>query len=227
MSEELMDLLISECFERATYNRTKRTPKPAVHQRSTGFSEPFGRLLWLLRLTGARPVELRKAEAHNYRNGRLIYRWNATKGYKHKTSTKTQRDRIIFIPPEAWSYVDACVAKFPSGPIFRSLRGDEWSLQNCANKWRRWLLKRPKVVKYLKDHEIDPKEIRMYNFRHSAISSFLDNGGDIYAAAQIFGTGVKMIERRYGHPNIDRLEDQFRRFMPTTVPCSPSSASEA
>jgi hypothetical protein len=60
MSEELMDMLISECFEKATYNRKNRTDKPSVHLRNVGFTEQFGRRLWLLRSTGARPIELRK-----------------------------------------------------------------------------------------------------------------------------------------------------------------------
>ena len=72
MSEELMDLLIGECFERATYNRKTRTDKPAVHLKKVGFCEQFGRWLWMLRVTGARPVELRNAEAHNYQNGRFV-----------------------------------------------------------------------------------------------------------------------------------------------------------
>ena len=77
MSEELMDLLIGECFERATYNRKVRTDKPAVHLRKAGFCEQFGRWLWMLCVTGARPVELRNAEAYHYQNGRLLFRWNA------------------------------------------------------------------------------------------------------------------------------------------------------
>jgi integrase len=212
MSEELMDLLIGECFAKATYHRKKRTNKPAVHHRSVGFSEKFGKLLWLLRVTGARPIELRCAEAHNYQDGRLVFRWNATRGYVHKTAKKTQRDRIIFLAPEARAYVEKCVQQFPEGPIFRTLRGDPWKLQNCTNKWRRWLLKRPKVVAYLAEHDIDPGQVRMYNFRHSAISSFLDSGGDIYVASQLYGTSVKMIEKRYGHPNIERLQEQFLAF---------------
>jgi hypothetical protein len=55
MSEELMDLLIGECFAKATYHRKHRTDKPAVHLRSVGFCEPFGKLLSLLQITGPGP----------------------------------------------------------------------------------------------------------------------------------------------------------------------------
>lgn len=97
MSEELMDLLIGECFEKATYSRKNRTDTPGVHLKKTGFCEPFGKYMWLLRLTGARPGELRHAEAFNYENGRLVFRWNAQKGYIWKNAKKSQRDRIIFL----------------------------------------------------------------------------------------------------------------------------------
>jgi integrase len=212
MSEELMDLLIGECFAKATYHRKNRTDKPAVHHRKVGFCEPLGKYLWLLRITGARPGELRHAEAFNYENGRLVFRWNAQKGYIWKNAKKSQRDRIIFLPPEAQAYVEECIRKYPEGPIFRTLRGDPWSPQNVTQKWRQWLLRRPNVVAYMEDHGIDPKQMRCYNFRHSAISAFLDDGGDIYVASQLFGTSVKMIEKRYGHPNIARLQEQFMAF---------------
>jgi len=225
LSEGLMDVLISECFAKATYNRQKRTDTPSVHLRRSGFCEPFGKFLWLLRLTGARPIELRSAEAHNFQNGRLVFRWNAQKGYLHKTSEKTQRDRIIFLSPEAQSYVEACCKKHPDGVIFRTLRGDQWKQTNFTQKWRQWLLKRPKVVAYMTEHEIDPKEVRMYGFRHAAISKWLDDGGDIYVASQLFGTSVKMIEKRYGSPDIGRLHERYMAYAernPVPVPWSAS-----
>jgi hypothetical protein len=213
MSEGLMDVLIGACFEKATYQRTKKTDTPAIHHRTKGHCEPFGRFLWLLRLTGARPIELRSAEAHNYQDGRLLFRWNATQGYVHKTARKTQRDRIVFLTPEARAHVEGCIEKYPEGPIFRTHRTMPWIQPNCTESWKR-LMKRPTVAAYLTEHGIDGDALKMYNFRHTAISAFLDNGGDIYVASQLFGTSVKMIEKRYGHPNLGRLEEQFLRFMP-------------
>ena len=213
MSEELMDILIGECFARATYSRKKRTSMPKVHLRWCGFSEKFGKLLWLLRLTGARPGELRNAEAHNYQNGRLVFRWNATRGYIHKTARKTQRDRVIFLTPEAQAYTEECIKKYPEGPIYRTLRGDPWWLQNCANKWRRWLLRRPKVVDYLEQHGIDPDQVRMYNFRHSWACTYLDSTGDIFGGAMMMGTSVKMLQTRYFHMDEEKLHARYLQFM--------------
>jgi hypothetical protein len=224
MSDELMDLLIGECFEKATYNRTKRTDKPAVHLKTSGFTEKFGKFLWLLRLTGARPVELRNAEAHNYQNGRIVFRWNARRGYVHKTAAKTQRDRVIFLTPEAQAYTEECIKQFPEGPIYRTLRKAKWVQTNCTNKWRRWLLLRPKVVAFMEEHDIDPGQVRMYNFRHSWACNYLDRTGDIFGAAMMLGTSVKMLQTRYFHMDEEKLHARYLQFMaanenaPASVP---------
>lgn len=213
MADELMDLLIGECFEKATYNRTKRTGTPGVHLKKKGFCEEFGKYLWLLRLTGARPIELRMAEAHNYQNGRLVFRWNAAKGYRHKTAAKTQRDRVIFLTPEAQAYVEECIRKTPEGPFLRTLRGDPWSPQNVTQKWRHWLLKRPKVVAYMERHGIDPKQMRSYNFRHSWACNYLDRTGDVFGCALMMGTSVKMLQARYFHMDEEKLHTRYLEFM--------------
>lgn len=194
MSDELMDLLISEAY----VNKMR--------------SREWGDFLKFLRLTGARPGELRAAEAFNYEKGRLVFRWNTTKGYVHKTAKKTQRDRIIYLTPELQAHVEGLVAKKPTGPIFRTPRDTPWSPTSVGNKWR-WLVQRPKVVAHCKEHGIEPDGLKPYFFRHSFLSRWVDEGGDIYIAAQLCGTSVKMIEKRYGHPNVDRLHERYLAFM--------------
>ena len=198
MSDDLMDLLISEA------------------RKSKMRSQEFPDLLWLLRETGARPGEFRNAEAHNYEKGRLVFRWNATRGYVHKTARKTQRDRVIYLTPAAQQYVERQVLKHPTGPLFRTPRGAKWSLTSFSNKWG-WLLKRPRVISYCRDHGIDPKTLKMYNLRHTFLSRWIEDGGDIYIVAQLCGTSVKMVEKRYGHPNVDKLHARYLHFMATTA----------
>lgn len=193
MAPALMDLLIGE----AKANRHK----------STEFSD----LLWALRLTGARPGEIRNAEAHNYHVGKLIFRWNTTVGYVHKNAKKSQRDRIIFLTPELQTHIEGLVARYPTGPLFRTPRGKKWSLTSIANNWAR-LMKRPPIVAYCRKHDINPKSLKMYNFRHTLISDYLDATGDIYGIAQMCGTSVAMVSRRYGHPDVGKLHDAFLRY---------------
>jgi hypothetical protein len=194
MSDELMDLLISE----ARANKMK--------------SVEFADFLWALRLTGARPGELRHAEAHNYEPGRLRFRWNTRIGYVHKTAKTTQRDRVVFLTPDLREHVERLVKRYPAGPIFRTPRGAQWSLTSLCNKWQ-WLLKRPHVAEYCHARGIVPSTLKVYNFRHSWISDYLDATGDIFGAAQMCGTSVKMVQTRYGHPDVDKLHERYLAFM--------------
>jgi integrase len=194
MSDELMDLLIAE----ARKNKMR--------------SQEFADFLWALRLTGARPGELRHAKAFNYQKGRIVFRWNATRGYIHKTAKKTQRDRIIYLTPELQAYVEAQIRLRPDGYLFQTPRGTQWSPTSVGNKWR-WLMKRPRVIEYCEQHGIDPDSLKPYFFRHSFLSRWVEDGGDIYIVAQLCGTSVKMVEKRYGHPNVDKLHEKYLAFM--------------
>jgi integrase len=138
-----------------------------------------------------------------------VFRWNATKGYVHKTAKKTQRDRVIFLTPEAQAYTEECIKQFPEGPIYRTLRKAKWVQTNCTNKWRQWLLLRPKVVAYLEKHGIEPLNIRMYNFRHSFACNYLNRTGDIFACAMMMGTSVKLLQTRYFYMDVDKLHEKF------------------
>jgi integrase len=197
MSDELLDLMIAE----ADANKMR--------------SKEWGLFLRLLRHTGARPGELRAAEAFNYVNGKLIFRWNATKGYVWKNAKKSRRDRVIYIPPALREYVERQVREYPSGPIFRTPRGAAWSATSIGNKWQ-WLLKRPNVVAYCKAHGIELRELRPYNLRHTFISNYLDATGDYYGCAQICGTSIKMLETRYSHPDVDRIQERYLAFIGST-----------
>jgi integrase len=194
MAAELIDLMIAE--SRANKMR----------------SQEFADLLRVLRETGARPIELRRAEAFNYESGKLIYRWNATRGYVHKTAKKTQRDRVIFLTPWAQEYVEKLVAANPTGPIFRTPRGQPWSPTSLHNKWG-WILKRAAVVKWLEENGIGRRAIRIYNLRHTWACNYLDTTGDVFGCAMMMGTSVKMLQQRYFHMDMDKLLERYRSFM--------------
>lgn len=194
MPKELCDLLLSE----ARKNSMK--------------SQELADFLWILSETGARPIELREARAFNYSKGRLIYRWNAPEGYIHKTAAKTQRDRIICLSPAAQEYVEKLVKASPHGRIFRTPRGADWSTTNMHNKWTN-LLNRKAVKAYMDANGLTRRDLRIYNWRHTAITKWVDDGHDIFVASQVFGTSIKQITATYGHPDIDRIHEKYLAFM--------------
>ncbi|WP_168164528.1 hypothetical protein [Pirellula sp. SH-Sr6A] len=180
--------------------------------------------MWLLRITGAHSVELRNAEEFSYQNGRLVFRWNATKGYVHKTAKKTQRDRVMILTPEAPAYTETCIKKYPDGPIYRTDRGAKRVQTNCTKKRRGWLLKRPKVLTYIEQHGIDANQVKMYNFRHSFACNYLDRTGEIFSCVMMMGTSVKHPQTRYFHMDEDKLHEKFPRYHETLE--APALASE-
>ena len=142
-------------------------------------------------MTGARPIELRKTTAANYRQGRIIHSAKPGKGYRHKT-IRTKRDRVIYMPLEVVPEVEELVQKHPQGPIFLSPRGTPWTKANLHRTWKS-LQKQPNVAKYLEDHHIDPKSITPYCYRHSMASQWIDSGRSIHVLAELPGTSVAMV----------------------------------
>lgn len=205
MSKDLCDTLVAAAFA------------------SRGGKQNFGEFLTVLRETGCRPIELRRAEAWNVEAGKIRYRWNATAGYVHKTARKTQRDRVVFLNARCEELVEGLCRRHPTGPIFRTPRGKPWSASSLQSKWV-WLCVRPKVLevcsregvrtveKWHENAKHQVADLRMYNFRHTFISDYLDATQDIWTAARLCGTSVQMIESRYGHPDEDKVHAKLRAF---------------
>jgi integrase len=169
----------------------------------------FQRMLWL---TGCRPVEVRMATAGHCKAGKIVYPWNARKGeYRHKTA-KTKRDRVIHLPPELLGEVEALIAKYPTGPLFRTPRGLPWKGGNLSATWEH-VLNRKEVKAYLAEHNIDRATIIPYNYRHTFISDWIDQGRSIHVCARLTGTSVAMIEKVYGHPDDERMRDAYLTFL--------------
>ena len=160
----------------------------------------FGLVLRLLRATGARPGEIFHAECSHYSPeiGAIVYRANATEGYIWKNARKTGKDRVIFIPADLQAEVEALIAKRGKGYIFRTPRRKVWNNANVSETIRT-LRKRPEVNKWLADNDHSAKNVILYGFRHTYITSWLKAGKSINVVADLCGTSVKMIEKHYSH----------------------------
>lgn len=172
----------------------------------------FRDLLLALWRTGARPIEIARAEAHNVQGGeRIVYRWNARVGYRGKTAKKTRRDRVVYLTPDLQEMVAGLVARYPTGPLFRTATGREWRVGNLCWRWRK-LLDRPRVKAFCEGRKIDLATLKPYNFRHTFITDWVESGRSILVCAQLTGTSVAMIERRYGHPSDQHIMSEVRAF---------------
>lgn len=162
-------------------------------------SPPFALALRVLEATGARPSEVFDAQGFNLSAGRLIYRWNAKRGYIWKNAAKTKKDRVIYLPPSVRGEVEQLAARYGDGPLFRGERtGKPWAE---TSRYKRFgeLRDKPTVREWLVANGRAPETVIMYGFRHTYITDWLLAGLSIHSCARLCGTSVAIIERNYSH----------------------------
>lgn len=172
-------------------------------------------ILTVMRLTGCRPEEIEQAECQHYNpeTKRIVFRWNATEGYKHKQALRgKKKDRTIYLTDELAEMIEAKIVRRKTGRIFRSTYGKN---MNAVIRFKYWkiLKSKPAIVTYCKEKNIDIDKLVPYNLRHTFISEMLDKGISIKLLADMVGTSVQMIEEYYGYPDEDNLHDVYRHFL--------------
>ncbi len=149
-------------------------------------------LLSVLRETGARPWEVRNAEARHLDGRRLVFPQAESKG-KRKV-------RVVKLTDPAFAVVQRLALKHPEGKLFRNYKGNSWTHNALA--YRLWRLSKRLGFK-----------VSAYQLRHSWATDAIANGASLPAIAFFLGNSVKMIETVYGH--VDRkdefLDGEFRK----------------
>ena len=106
--------------------------------------------------TGCRPQESLRVEARHV--DAMHHRWVFP-----KSETKTKKGvRVVYMTPKAWEIVERLVAQYPTGPIFRNIRGIPWTTEavNCGFNRLRYRLGKAKAKE--EDLEISEKELRAF-----------------------------------------------------------------
>lgn len=157
----------------------------------------FADLIRFLRDTGCRPAEAYHAEARYYRASEkiLVYPGQPKPGdFVWKNAVKTGRDRVIYLNDDLVKMIERRIKLYPEGHLFRTKRNSKWSNEamSVALRW------------YSKRLSISPPPTA-YGFRHSFATDWLLNSGPIKVLADMIGTSVGMIERHYGHLQVDKV----------------------
>lgn len=159
----------------------------------------FDVALRVLEATGARPAEVFRAEAFNLSAGRLVYSWNTSRGYVWKNARKTQKDRVIYLPPSVRADVEQLAQLHPTGRLFRSeTTGKAWGDASINPTFQKIRRKKP-VQEWLAANRRKAQSVTLYGFRHTFITDWLLAGLSIHACAEMCGTSVSMIEQHYSH----------------------------
>jgi integrase len=148
-------------------------------------SDPFRMLLEALRVTGARPGELARAEAKH------LELTAGTLALVGKTTRATGRLRVIYLPSGAIDLFRALAERHPSGPIFRNGAGRPWTRKAMSARFAR-----------LRERLGMGPEATAYALRHGFATGALERGVPIATVAELLGhTSTAMVAKHYSHLN--------------------------
>jgi integrase len=156
--------------------------------------------------TGARPGELIAATAADWddRLGAIVYYGDDRRRqdeFRHKTAGKS-KDRVINFTGEALAMVRGLVRRHPSGPLFRTTRGEGYARKSVAQCFRalRERLGMPKLTPY--------------SYRHTFATRWLLSGRSIEVLAELLGNSPHTIRKHYAHLCSDRegIRRQLEEF---------------
>jgi integrase len=182
--------------------------QPGEHGKLVGAAKPyFADLLEFLHGTGCRPGEAYHATARNYdrAQGAIVHRHDAEPpDYVHKTARKTGKDRVIFLNADLRAMVERLALKYPTGPLLRNRDSRPWTNSSVY-----LMLKRLRTKLGL-----TAGKMIAYSYRHTFATDWLLDGGSIKVLADLMGNSVAMIEKHYGHLDVDpgRMQELLLGF---------------
>lgn len=168
--------------------------------KKTGIYKTSGRrlreCLYFIKLTGARPKELRDLTWTDIDADAAVARLK-----RHKTAKKTRRDRVIPLTSQVVSLLKSLADRDgTAGPVFRTTIGGSWARNSLAQK-----------IKRLRDRVGIPDEATLYGLRHRFGTRAIMNGVDLKILADLLGHTTTRTAEHYVHTA--REYDHLREAM--------------
>lgn len=165
----------------------------------------FKQVLTFLRGTGCRPSELCAIEEKHY-DGKMkaiIFRQasNLKDGdFRHKNAKK--KDRTIFLKGEALSLVERLAEKHPTGKLFKTKAGNDWTTNKIVTMFLR-LRRRLGIA-----------GLTAYCYRHTFATNWLLQGKPVDVLAVLLGNSPEVIRKHYSHlmQDTDRIRQHLEGF---------------
>lgn len=169
----------------------KRTRIPTALEQARIFREAlrrgkreFAQIFHCLRLCGARPGELAKADISHFDRER-----NLISLKEHKTAKKTQMAREIGVGRTMRRVMDRCIGTRDVGPIFLDEKLTRWKPEKLSRTYRK-----------LRDRLGLSRELVLYCARHEHGTNACRTHG-IHAAQHSLGHRDIQTTQRYVHPD--------------------------
>ena len=158
---------------------------PELHERLLNVVSPqFRDFLQAVHGTGSRPGEVARVEAKD-----VIWDASCWVLAEHKTARKTGRSRTIHLPPAVLAVCRRLAEQHPSGPLFRTTRGEPWR----KTGWKQAMARAERKL------GLDRRPM-VSGYRHGFATDALAQGISDAQVAELLGhTDTSMIHRHYGH----------------------------
>jgi integrase len=166
------------------------------HARIMEASDPAFRLYLVASTCGARPKQIREVTAQD-----VLPDFSAWIFRTHKTSWKTGKPLVVYLPPCLQTLTRILVAAHPSGPLFRNSQGNPWKKDTVVQK-----------IERLRTKLGLSKDFTVYAYRHTFATNALLNEVPLQTVSELLGhTDTRMVSKVYGHL------DQHRNYLSEAV----------
>jgi integrase len=143
----------------------------------------FRDFLEAVSMTGCRPGEAAKVEARDFDS--VAGTWTI----KGKTTSRTGRMRVVYLPPSVVATCRRLAALNPTGPLFRNSSGTRWKTQSYGKYFRR-----------MREAAGVGPEVVACALRHLFATDALENGVPIATVSELLGhSGTAMVSKYYSH----------------------------
>jgi integrase len=169
-------------LKKGGYERRERilTPQERKQIRARIAGTPFADFVFALEQTGARPF----SELATITADMVDWQAGSITLAEHKNVGEGKR-RVIYCTPALIKVFRRLADLHPSGPLFRTVKGEPWTRQ-AAGKWMRKFTR-----------ELGIKGVTTYSFRTSYITDCLAKGIGVEIVAELCGTSPRMIWSHY------------------------------
>lgn len=156
-------------------------------------------LLMLLEGTGARPAEMYMATAQEWREDTRALVAKAIPENRGRCKLNYQgEDRTIYIPGPLVPVVQELMAKYPTGPIFRTEWGKPWKNSTLCARFKsiKTAANRAAAKKNLPPIR---KEVTAYSYRHAFVTRWVERGLPLWRLCELLQTSEAMVRKHYSH----------------------------
>jgi integrase len=187
---------------RPTENRTAildREHELLLEQAMRRSKKDFAHLLMFLYGTGARPAEVYLATAEEWHEGKRAFIVKALpESHGRFKLAHLGEDRVVYIPASLVPLARELMAKYPTGPLFRTGSGKPWKENTLCARFR---CTKEAANRAAARKGVPPvrKQVTGYAYRHAFITRWVEQGRHLWKLCELLNTSEAMIRQHYSH----------------------------